>query len=134
MTTASTLPWFPFEIDAYLGNTMTLDTEGHGANLLMMLHYYRTGKPIPDRDRVLAAIAKLPLERWLERREELAAFFQVQDGVWVHERIEKVMRDASARHAARSASAKTAAEAKYRRAPMRMRHACQTHPLKDGRW
>lgn len=132
------LPWFPFEIDAYIGNTMTLDTEGHGAYLLLMLSYYRTGKPLPDRDRALAAIAKLPLERWLERREDIAAFFKVADGVWFHERIEQVMRDACDRHASRTASARTAAEAKYRGAsaehPPRKRDASETHPrrIKDA--
>lgn len=109
----SSLPWFAFHIDDYLGNTMNLDTEGHGAYLLLILHYYRTGKPIRDNDRTLAAIAKLPIDRWQERRDDLATFFKVEGGMWTHERIEAEMQEASIRYAARSAHGKLAAAAKY---------------------
>ena len=58
------LPWFAFHIAKYLGETMGLDTEGHGAYLLLILHYYATGTAPKDSDRILASITKLSPERW----------------------------------------------------------------------
>lgn len=109
------LPWFPFHIDKYLGHTMHLDTEGHGAYLLLMLHYYRTGAPPPDNDRALASICKLPLARWMDLRPLMLPFFVVADGVWRHERIEGEMLEASSKHAASIARASAAADARWRK-------------------
>lgn len=109
----TTLPWFAFNIDDYLGDTMTLDTEGHGAYLLLILHYYRTGKALPDRDSALANIAKMPLANWLARRDDIAPFFKVEAGQWVHNRIERELLAACSKHAARSEHARKAAMAKH---------------------
>lgn len=107
------LPWFPFHIDKYLGDTMTLDTEGHGAYLLLMLHYYRTGEPPRDNDRTLAAIARLPMNRWLDRRPDIEAFFTPKDGLWRHERIEKELLEAGSKLASSRARAKVASAASH---------------------
>jgi uncharacterized protein YdaU (DUF1376 family) len=107
------LPWFPFHIDKYLGDTMTLDTQGHGAYLLLMLHYYRHGQPPRDDDRTLAAIARLPMAQWLDRRPDIEAFFTPTDGFWRHERIEKELLKASSKHASSIARAKAGAAARH---------------------
>lgn len=107
------LPWFPFHLDAYTGDTMHLTTEEHGAYLLLMIAYYRTEKPLPGYDRALAAIAKLPLDRWLVAKVGIAPFFREEGGLWHHDRIEAEMRDASDKHAARIAQRTAAAEARW---------------------
>jgi uncharacterized protein YdaU (DUF1376 family) len=85
-------PWMPLYVGDYLGDTGHLTTTQHGAYLLLMMHYWRKGE-LPDDDRKLSKIAKLPLKTWCEYRATLQDFFY--DG-WKHKRIEaelqKMMR------------------------------------------
>lgn len=94
------LPWFAFDADAFTGDTAHLTTEETGAYLLLMLAYYRSEKPLPARDRALAAICKLPIDQWLEAKITLAEFFIEQDGVWRHERIEFELAERVRKHQA----------------------------------
>jgi len=80
--------WMPLYVGDYLRDTGRLTTEGHGAYLLLIFDYWTSGKPLPDNDQQLAAIARLPLPRWKALRSVLAAFFQVGDGIWRHKRID----------------------------------------------
>jgi uncharacterized protein YdaU (DUF1376 family) len=85
-------PWMPLYVGDYLGDTGHLTTAQHGAYLLLMMHYWRKGE-LPDDDRQLSKITKLPLRTWCEYRATLQDFFH--DG-WKHKRIdaelEKMMR------------------------------------------
>lgn len=85
-------PWMPLYVGDYLGDTGHLTTTQHGAYLLLMMHYWRKGE-LPDDDRQLSKIAKLPLKTWTEYRSTLQDFFH--DG-WKHKRIdaelERMMR------------------------------------------
>lgn len=77
--------WMPLYIAEYLADTGHLSTTQHGAYLLLLMHYWRK-RELPDDDRQLAAIAKLPLRLWLgDCKETLQAFFT--EG-WVHKRVE----------------------------------------------
>lgn len=60
-------PWMPLYVGDYLGDTGHLTTTQHGAYLLLMMHYWRKGE-LPDDDRQLSKIAKLPLRTWCEYR------------------------------------------------------------------
>ena len=77
-------PWMPLYIGDYLGDTGHLTTTQHGAYLLLMMHYWRKGE-LPDDDKQLSKITKLPLKVWTEYRETLQDFFY--DG-WRHKRID----------------------------------------------
>jgi uncharacterized protein YdaU (DUF1376 family) len=77
-------PWMPLYVGDYLGDTGHLTTAQHGAYLLLMMHYWRKGE-LPDDDRQLAKITKLPLRTWRECRATLQDFFH--DG-WRHKRID----------------------------------------------
>ncbi len=77
-------PWMPLYVGDYLGDTGHLTTAQHGAYLLLMMHYWRKGE-LPDDDRQLSKIAKLPLRTWCEYRPTLQDFFY--DG-WKHKRID----------------------------------------------
>jgi len=85
-------PWMPLYVGDYLGDTGHLTTAQHGAYLLLMMHYWRKGE-LPDDDRQLSKITKLPLKTWCEYRATLQDFFH--EG-WKHKRIdaelEKMMR------------------------------------------
>jgi uncharacterized protein YdaU (DUF1376 family) len=74
----------PLYVGDYLGDTGHLSTVEHGAYLLLMMHYWRKGE-LPDDDKQLAAITKMPLRQWLASRDTLQAFFH--DG-WQHKRID----------------------------------------------
>jgi len=77
-------PWMPLYVGDYLGDTGHLTTTQHGAYLLLMMHYWRKGE-LPDDDKQLSKITKLPLKVWTEYRETLQDFFY--DG-WRHKRID----------------------------------------------
>jgi uncharacterized protein YdaU (DUF1376 family) len=77
-------PWMPLYVGDYLGDTGHLTTAQHGAYLLLMMHYWRKGE-LPDCDRQLSKITKLPLRTWCDYRPVLQDFFH--DG-WKHKRID----------------------------------------------
>jgi uncharacterized protein YdaU (DUF1376 family) len=77
-------PWMPLYVGDYLGDTGHLTTAQHGAYLLLMMHYWRKGE-LPDDDRQLSKITKLPLKTWSEYRPILHDFFY--EG-WKHKRID----------------------------------------------
>jgi uncharacterized protein YdaU (DUF1376 family) len=85
-------PWMPLYVGDYLGDTGHLTTAQHGAYLLLMMHYWRKGE-LPDDDRQLSKITKLPLRTWCEYRPTLQDFFH---SGWRHKRIdaelERMMR------------------------------------------
>jgi uncharacterized protein YdaU (DUF1376 family) len=85
-------PWMPLYVGDYLGDTGHLTTAQHGAYLLLMMHYWRKGE-LPDDDRQLSKITKLPLKTWCEYRPTLQEFFH---SGWKHKRIdaelERMMR------------------------------------------
>lgn len=107
------LPWFAFNIADYITDTLRLQTESHGAYLLLTLDYYGKGEPCPDDDFILAAVAKLPEERWKQHRKALAPFFDIRDGYWFHKRIEREMREASVKHSESIARATSASHARW---------------------
>jgi uncharacterized protein YdaU (DUF1376 family) len=77
-------PWMPLYVGDYLGDTGHLTTAQHGAYLLLMMHYWRKGE-LPDDDRQLSKITKLPLRAWGECRPILQDFFH---SGWRHKRID----------------------------------------------
>ena len=80
--------WMPLYIGDYLADTSRLTTEQHGAYLLLLMDYWRSGK-LPDNDQVLSQITKLPIETWLLHKGVLQGFFEVVDGELIHSRVEK---------------------------------------------
>ena len=77
-------PWMPLYVGDYLGDTGHLTTAQHGAYLLLMMHYWRKGE-LPDDDRQLSKITKLPLKTWCDTRPILQDFFH---SGWRHKRID----------------------------------------------
>ncbi len=80
--------WMPMFWGDYLRDTGHLSTAEHGAYMLLIGHYWTTGKPIPDGDAVLARITRQGVAAWRKMRDVIAAFFIVADGVWRHGRID----------------------------------------------
>jgi uncharacterized protein YdaU (DUF1376 family) len=85
--------WMPLYIGDYLADTSRLTTEQHGAYLLLIMDYWRNGPP-PDDDDVLQNITRFSKFLWKKNRVILEKYFQVQEGVWRHSRIDKEMAEA----------------------------------------
>jgi uncharacterized protein YdaU (DUF1376 family) len=82
--------WMPLYVTDYLGDTMHLTTEQHGAYLLMLMACWKANGALPAGDEDLAAITKLPVDRWRKHREKLVRFFdEVEGGTLTHGRVEK---------------------------------------------
>lgn len=114
------LRWFAFDADAYTGDTAHLTCEEHGAYLLLILAYYRSEKPLPATDRALSSITKLSMERWLECKPTLEAFFEhdKQDAcpVWKHSRIEREIAEGYEKTEKNSARASAGGHARWEKA------------------
>ena len=77
-------PYMPFYVADYLADTGHLTTVEHGAYLLLICHYWRTGG-LPDDDEKLSRIARLNVEQWLNVRSTLVQLFI---SPWKHKRID----------------------------------------------
>lgn len=92
--------WMPLNVGDYLADTGHLSTTQHGAYLLLIMHYWRK-RGLPDDDKQLAAIAKLPLRIWLDNRETIQAFFF---SGWRHKRVEAELQKRAEISAKRAAA------------------------------
>jgi uncharacterized protein YdaU (DUF1376 family) len=104
--------WMPLYIADYLSATSRLTTEQHGAYLLLIMDYWKNGAP-PDNDQVLAQITKLSPDAWSNARSMLKVFFQVQDGLWIQNRIELEMVKAQHNKQVNVKRGKAGAEARW---------------------
>lgn len=77
-------PKMPIHIGDYMRDTGHLSTLEHGAYLLLLFHYWSTGK-LPTDDRKLATIAGMSTAEWRKARPTIAEFF---DEEWRHGRVE----------------------------------------------
>lgn len=88
--------WMPLYWGDYFKDTNHLSTAEHGAYLLMIGHYWVSGKPLPDDDAKLAQITRQGVATWRKMRDTLAEFFDCRDGRWHHGRIEDEIQKAFA--------------------------------------
>lgn len=85
---AKTDVWMPLYVADYLADTTRLTTIQHGAYLLLIMDYWRNGA-LPDDDSILAQITKMQPDAWSIARASLERFFSIEQGCWVHLRIEQ---------------------------------------------
>ena len=86
--------WMPFYVGDYVRDTLHLSTEEHGAYLLLILHYWSTGEPLPDDPRRLAIIAKMGTKKWNGMGKTIRGFFRQKNGFLYHPRIEGEIKKA----------------------------------------
>jgi uncharacterized phage protein (TIGR02220 family) len=119
--------WMPLYVADYLADTTRLTTEQHGAYLLLLIDYWRNGKP-PNDDRVLAQITGLTLTRWLNHRPVLERFFTIDNGVWSQKRADEEMKKAVEQQANLSGRGKKGAEARWGNATANATSITQAEP------
>jgi len=105
--------WMPIYWGDYLRDTGHLSTTEHGAYLMLIAHYWVTGRPLPDDDRRLARIAKMGTKKWRGIRPTIADFFTISGGCWKHKRIETEMLKIAETNEKRSEKAKHAARSRW---------------------
>src|SRR4051812_26578678 len=92
MAKAST--WMPLYIGDYLADTMHLEAREHGAYLLLLMHYWRTG-PLPNDPRGLAVIARVDRRVWASDTGPIVLrFFEERDGFLHQKRMDAEMAEA----------------------------------------
>jgi uncharacterized protein YdaU (DUF1376 family) len=105
--------WMPLYVGDYLAATRRLDTEQHGAYLLLIMDYWKQG-PLPDCDCTLARIVVSTLDGWRRLRPAIEPFFQVRDGQWHHGRIDRERTKAGEQYAAVLENSRKGVEARRR--------------------
>lgn len=90
---AKTDVWMPLYVADYLADTSRLTTLQHGAYMLLIMDYWRNGS-LPDDDFVLAQVTRMQGDAWSTARSVLVRFFSIENGVWVHKRIEEEIKKA----------------------------------------
>jgi uncharacterized protein YdaU (DUF1376 family) len=110
--TKKTDAWMPLWIGDYLSATTRLTTEQHGAYLLLIMDYWKNGPP-PDDDQVLAQITRMSVDAWSNASSILRAFFEHENGMLVHARIEKERAAAKNNSVKNTNRARAAAESRW---------------------
>lgn len=105
--------WMPLYWGDYVRDTGHLNNAAHGSYLMLIKHYWVTGKPLPDDDTQLWRIACCDSQaQWRKIKATVLAFFQLEDGQWHHHRVE---REIELAHKRTEAKAKAGAEGARRR-------------------
>lgn len=97
----------------YLKDTGHLTPAEHGAYLLLIAHYWTTGKPLPGSDDQLRRIARMDAAEWAAARPTLAGFFLDVAGQWTHKRIVAELEKAAERYAKRSEAGRRGNEKRW---------------------
>jgi len=97
----------------YIRDTCHLTIDQHGAYLLLIAHYWVTGKPLPDDDRKLAQVTRIGTKKWRGMRPTIADFFTISGGVWVHKRVQGEIENAIKNQELRSKKAQDAANKRW---------------------
>lgn len=92
--------WMPLYIPDFLADTTHLSAAETGAYLCLIMDYW-LHDGLPDDDRKLAGIARLPLKAWQQIRSTIQAFFH--DG-WRHKRIDAELEKMIGTHGRRVAA------------------------------
>jgi uncharacterized protein YdaU (DUF1376 family) len=77
-------PWMPLYVADYLADTAHLRVEEHGSYLLLIMHYWRTGR-LPTDDAALARISRMTRAEWKKAKPAIQPLFL--EG-WKHKRVE----------------------------------------------
>lgn len=90
----SRTPFMQLYVSDYLGDTMHLTTEQHGAYLLLLMTMWRHNGSLPYDDGKLARIARVNSKRWHLIKEDVLAFFIIENGQITQKRLNEELQKA----------------------------------------
>jgi uncharacterized protein YdaU (DUF1376 family) len=99
--------WFPFYIGDYLGDTMHLTTEEHGAYILLIMYYWKNNGAIENNKNLLKNITKISQKKL----QNVLTLFSEKEGYLHHKRIDEELLKAQSK----SQKAKESAEARWQK-------------------
>ncbi|WP_407976119.1 YdaU family protein [Brucella pseudogrignonensis] len=108
----SSTPFMQLYVSDYLGDTMHLTTEQHGAYLLLLMTMWRQGGSLPNDPSKLARIARVTARRWHLIAAEVMEFFDVSGDEITQKRLVEEYQKAVSIREKRSVSGKRGAQAK----------------------
>jgi uncharacterized protein YdaU (DUF1376 family) len=82
------LPYIQFFPADYLADTVFLSLSEHGAYHLLILNYWQKGEPLPNDDDKLSRVIRVTLKEWLKVKPAVSSFFDIDQDVWRHKRID----------------------------------------------
>ena len=104
--------WMPVYVGDYLSDTIHLTNAEHGAYFLAMLCYWKKGEPLTTKE--LYAICKKEID-------VVSNFFQEQDGLWIHKRIDEELAKAEARFKSAQEKSRKGVEARLEKLKLPVR-------------
>lgn len=111
MNTRRPTAFMPLWIGDYLADTTHLNTEQHGAYLLLLMAYWRRGGPLPADDQHLCRVAGVTIYKWRALRATIAAFFIEEDGLWVSKRADEELAKAESKYGKRAEAGRKGGQA-----------------------
>ncbi len=105
-------PFMQLYIADYLGDTLHLTTEQHGAYLLILMAMWRADGRLPNDPTKLARIARVSPRRWHLLADDVMAFFDIEGGEITQKRLVEERQKAVSISEKRSASGKLGGTAK----------------------
>lgn len=79
--------WMPLYVGDYIADTMHLNTEEHGAYLLLLLTAWNRGGRLPNNDAQLALICRADKKAWARIKGSVLPFFNVDGEFLVQSRL-----------------------------------------------
>lgn len=123
--------WFPFYHGDYLKDTQHLGPVEHGVYLMLMCHYYSSGKPLPANAMQLQRICKtFAGDEQLALQAVLDEFFDLHDNKYHHSRVDAELEKSKDISSKRSKAAKIRYEKEAANA-MQVDTQPQSQPQKD---
>ena len=97
-------PFMQLYVSDYIGDTLHLSTEQHGAYLLILMAMWNADGKLPDDDTKLARISRLSVKKWRGIKDDIEALFRVDDGVWTNGRLTKELQKSKSKSESRASA------------------------------
>lgn len=108
--------WMPLYIGDYLRDTQALHAEQHGAYLLLIMAAWGNEGRLPGDPEDLAAIARVPIERWQSHTAaKVLPFFRQDGATYVHDRVVAELERARTNVAQKSRAGAAGAAARWQK-------------------
>jgi len=83
--------WYP---DAHIADTGTLTLEEQGAYRLLLDHLWIKGGHLPDNDKEIARLLRIPVKKWQKIKERLRDYLLIDKDTITQERLQRDYKSA----------------------------------------